>query len=271
MYLSYNLNYNRLYILSVYEVTKFCGVFLNNYKLTIQYDGTNYAGWQIQQNAVTVQQKIQDAVKIILKDEINLIGSGRTDAGVHSWGQIANFQTLNELDTFKFNYSLNSILPKDISIIKIEKEKEDFHSRFDAVKRSYFYLFSKHKSPFFFRYSYFYHENLNVEQLNKTSKILLGKRDFSSFSKKQTETKNKVCDILTAQWKESNGLIFFLVEADRFLHGMVRTIVGTLLHSVKQENPQDYLTKVIEAKDREAAAESAPAKGLFLYKVRYIK
>ncbi len=138
---------------------------MNNYKLTIQYDGTNYAGWQFQQNAETVQQKISDAIKIILKDEINLIGSGRTDAGVHAWGQIANFQTFHDLDTFKFNYSLNSILPKDISIIKIEKKEEDFHARFDAVKRSYFYLFSKYKSPFFDRYSYFYHDSLNIEHL----------------------------------------------------------------------------------------------------------
>lgn len=242
---------------------------MNNYKLLIQYDGTNYAGWQYQENATTVQQKILDAIKVLLGEEVNLIGSGRTDAGVHALGQTANFKTEKEIDLFKFKYSLNSILPKDISVIELQKVSADFHARFSAKKRSYIYLISKVKSPFFERYSYFYHVNLNCENLNQTSKHFLGEHDFTSFSKKNSDTENKICNVFQAHWKETKGLIIFLIEADRFLHGMVRTIVGTVLHSVKNNLDGFYLKEILESRNREKAGESVPAKGLFLYKVKY--
>jgi tRNA pseudouridine38-40 synthase len=242
---------------------------MNNYKLLIQYDGTNYAGWQHQENAVTIQQKIVEAVNTLINEEVNLIGSGRTDAGVHALGQAANFKTEQELDLFKFKYSLNSILPKDISIIDIQRVHQDFHARFDAKKRSYLYIIVKNKSPFYDRYSYFYHGQLNCGVLNSLSSNFIGEHDFTSFCKKKSETENKICKVVTAHWKETKGLIFFLIEADRFLHGMVRTIVGTILHSYKNNLAESYIVKILESKDREAAGECAPAKGLFLYKVKY--
>lgn len=242
---------------------------MNNYKLLIQYDGTNYAGWQYQVNAVTIQQKITESIKIILNEEVNLIGSGRTDAGVHALGQAANFTTEQELDLIKFRYSLNSILPNDISVIDIEKVSLDFHARFSARKRSYLYLISKNKSPFFDKYSYFYHVPLNCEKLNQLSKCILGKHDFTSFCKKNSEIENKVCVIYNAHWKETKGMIIFLIEADRFLHGMVRTIVGTVLFAAKNELDEVFINKILERKDRETASESVPAKGLFLFKVKY--
>src|SRR3989337_3881348 len=121
---------------------------MNNYKLLIQYDGTNYAGWQYQTNAVTIQQKIVEALKTLIMEDVNLIGSGRTDAGVHALGQVANFTTMQEIDLYKFKYSLNSILPNDISILDIQKVHQEFHSRFDAKRRFYLYILSKNKSPF---------------------------------------------------------------------------------------------------------------------------
>lgn len=244
---------------------------MNNFKLTIQYDGTNYSGWQIQDNAETVQQKIVDSIKIILKEDVNLIGSGRTDAGVHALGQVANFQTEEELDIFKFRYSLNSILPADIAITGMEKVNEAFHSRFDAKKRSYIYLLGSDKSPFYYKYVYNYSRisGEQIEQLNKISKSLIGKFDFTSFARKQTETENKVCEIYDIHWRMSGDLTIFYVEADRFLHGMVRTMVGTLLYALKNQLNEKYLYDTLEKKDREAAAEAVPAKGLFLYKVRY--
>ena len=159
---------------------------LNNYKLIIQYDGTKYAGWQMQQNAITVQEKIVDAIAVITKEKVNLIGSGRTDTGVHAFGQVANFRTENELDLYKFSYSLNSILPNDISIIKIDKADESFHSRFDAKSRSYIYIFSQIKSPFYYDYSYHYSPITKIDfvSLNRISKIFLGEHDFTSFSRK---------------------------------------------------------------------------------------
>ncbi len=126
---------------------------MNNYKLEIQYNGKNYAGWQIQANASTVQQTIMDKIETLTKEKVNLIGSGRTDAGVHALGQVANFRTEIELDLSQFNYSLNSLLPQDISIVKSEKVSDSFHSRFDAKKRAYIYLFTQVKSPFYNEYA----------------------------------------------------------------------------------------------------------------------
>ena len=242
---------------------------MNNYKLTIQYDGTNYSGWQIQDNAVTVQQKITDAVKVIIKENINLVGSGRTDSGVHALGQIANFQTKSEIDIFRFKHSLNSILPADISVLNMSKVSENFHSRFDAIKRSYLYFLSLNKSPFYNNYSWHYHDGINIAEINNLSQVLIGEHDYTSFSKKNTEFENKNCIIYSAHWKKSGELVIFLIEANRYLHGMVRTIVGTLLKLIKEPKSEISLLEILNLKNREAARESAPAKGLFLYKVKY--
>ena len=244
---------------------------MKNYKLIIQYDGTNYCGWQIQKNAPSVQKVISDAVEVLLRESVNLIGSGRTDTGVHALGQTANFKTEEELDPVKFQYSLNSILPHDISIIEIKKTYESFNARFSAKKRSYIYLFSKIKSPFYDRYSYRFPpiNTIDLPQINKLSKILLGEYDFTSFSRKNSKIKNKSCSIYNIHWRSTNQLVIFYIEADRFLHGMVRTILGTLLETAKHDFNEDYLTKILNKKERTEAGEAVPAKGLFLYKVRY--
>lgn len=242
---------------------------MNNYKLLIQYDGSGYSGWQIQKNQISVQQRITDSIETILKVKVNLIGSGRTDAGVHALGQVANFRTEIDIDQYKFLYSLNSILPRDISIRKMERVVENFHSRFDAKKRTYIYLISDQKSPFYDNYSYFYHFNVDCKRLNVLSESVLGRHDFSSFSKKNSDTNNKICEIFDAYWKRSRGLTFFYISADRFLHGMVRAITGTLLHALKNNLDHLYIDEVITSRDREKAAEAVPAKGLFLFKVKY--
>jgi tRNA pseudouridine38-40 synthase len=244
---------------------------MNNYKLEIQYNGKNYAGWQIQDNAVTIQQTIMDKIETLIKKRVNLIGSGRTDAGVHALGQVANFRTEIDLDLEKFTYSLNSILPDDISVTRSEKVHESFHSRFDAKKRAYIYLFTHIKSPFYNDYAN-YVKWLNIDdirKLNEISKVLLGSHDFTSFAKKQAENDNRICRIFDINWRRSKNLSIFYIQADRFLHGMVRAIVGSLLHSVSNDLSSRYLIDVLKAGSREAAAMSAPACGLFLYKVRY--
>ncbi len=244
---------------------------MNNYKLIIQYDGTCYAGWQIQNNALTVQQKISEAIEIIVKEKINLIGSGRTDTGVHAWGQVANFRTENNLDLYQFQYSLNSILPKDISIRTIEKVDESFHSRFDAKNRSYIYLLRGKKSPFFSNYSFYLPSisEIDFNKLNQLSKMLVGTYDFTSFSKKNNELENKDCNVKEIFWRKGKDISTFYISADRFLHGMVRTIVGTILFAEKNNLDANYLKDILEKKNREFAAESVPAIGLFLFKVRY--
>lgn len=242
---------------------------LANYKLTIQYDGSNYAGWQIQENAVTVQQKITEAIRVILKEDVNLVGSGRTDAGVHAFGQVANFRTSAEPDIYRFVHSLNSILPRDIAISGMSPVTEEFHSRFDAKKRCYIYLLSGEKSPFYFNYSWHYHDDVDIQKLNELSGLLKGEHDFTSFSRKNTEIKNKNCEIFSAGWRRSGGMIIFMIEANRFLHGMVRTTVGTLLKLSKERDAGSKLFEILDKRNREEAWEAAPAKGLFLYKVKY--
>jgi tRNA pseudouridine38-40 synthase len=241
---------------------------LNNYKLIIQYDGTDYAGWQIQENAKTIQGVLADSVKTFLREEINLIGSGRTDSGVHAIGQVANFRCENKIDICRFNHSLNSILPVDISVLKIDEVGESFHSRFDAKLRTYLYVISKIKSPFYFKYS-INKRNLDVKSLNQLSKNFLGKKDFSSFCKKKSDVENRFCEIKQVIWRETKNFYLFFISADRFLHGMVRTLIGTLFNAVDKKNGDNYIKEVVQDKSIKSAGESVPPKGLFLYRVDY--
>lgn len=244
---------------------------MNNYKLIVQYDGGGFAGWQIQKNAKTVQAVLKEKIELLLREEINLIGSGRTDTGVHALGQVANFLCDDEIETEKFLRSLNAILPKKISVLKIEKVPENFHARYDAKRRSYLYFFSLKKSPFFDDYSWLYKPiaDYDLEKMNGISKTILGKHDFTSFAKTKSEAKNKICEIYSARWRRNGILIIFYIEANRFLHGMVRTVVGTLLEAYNKPEPEKFIEEILAAKDRTAASGSAKAKGLFLYKVKY--
>jgi len=186
-------------------------------------------------------------------------------------GQAANFRTEKELDAYKFLYSLNSILPNDISVTEMNKVSDDFHARFDAKSRSYIYLFSHRKSPFFEKYSYFYPlvTKFDVHNLNHLSSCLLGEHDFTSFSRKNSDIDDKTCTIKEIHWRQNRERTIFYITANRFLHGMVRTIVGTLLFAAEKNLDEEYLLKLFELKDRTEAEESVPAKGLFLFKVRY--
>jgi tRNA pseudouridine38-40 synthase len=242
-----------------------------NYKISIQYDGTDFFGWQSQPNNNTIQDKIQTAVQQITSENINLIASGRTDSGVHALGQVANFSLNESINEYKFLHSLNSILPMSISITDIELVDDNFHSRFDAKRRSYFYFIGKRKSPFFEKYSYSYPniKKLDLNQLQMLSKVFLGKKDFTSFCKAKTDTENKVCEVYDIFWRDSKNFLIFKIEADRFLHGMVRTIVGTLLHCCVNSKDEKFINKILLDKNRNSAFESAPSKGLFLYKVKY--
>ncbi len=244
---------------------------MKNYKIIIQYDGTDYCGWQIQRSGRTVQGTIKEALEKLTRSEINLLGAGRTDSGVHAYGQTANFKIDSELDIYKFKHALNSVLPKSISIPRMEKVSGEFHSRFDAKRRSYFYLFVPEKNAFLHKYSYYYPRIKQVEigKLNELSKIFHGKKDFTSFSRKLEGNRNSVCTIYNTHWRITNGVYVFLIEADRYLHGMVRAITGTLIKVYNYKEPSIELEKIIEAKDRQAAGQAVPPQGLFLYKVRY--
>jgi len=242
-----------------------------NYKIIVQYDGTNFFGWQSQPQGNTIQDEITKAIYQITRKNINLIGSGRTDSGVHALGQVANFRITSNLEENKFVHSLNSILPSAISIKDINQVNNDFHARFDAKKRSYIYLISRQKSPFYDRYSYHYPfaNKIDVSKLKLLSGLLVGENNFSSFCKTKTETENKNCEVYEISWRNTKDHLIFKIEANRFLHGMVRAIVGTLLYSSQQNNSEDYIKNVLKTENRSVAGESVPARGLFLYKVWY--
>ena len=245
---------------------------LNNYKIIIKYDGTEFSGWQRQQKQTTVQEKIETAIEIISKEKVNLIGSGRTDAGVHALGQTANFRISKDIDMRKFIYSLNSVLPSSISVNKIEKVHYDFHARYDAVSRSYLYIISQYKDPFMQRYSAFYGKQIEregIERLNELSKFLIGEKDFSSFCRTKSEVNNKICKITNIHWSRRKNFIFMIIEANRFLHGMVRAITGTLVYMTDKNLGKDYLENILNSKNRTAAGAAFPGNGLFLNKIKY--
>lgn len=244
---------------------------MNNYKLIIQYLGKKYAGWQIQQNAVSVQGTVTESINKILRDDINLIGSGRTDTGVNAWGQVANFRSDKIKDTDKFRYSLNSVLPDDISVRSVDMVHYDFHSRFDAVSRSYFYLIRNDKLPFYKDYTgYFpYIHDFRINELNKLAAVFLGEQDFTSFSKKNSEVNHHICTVKNIRFTKRNEIVYFYVEANRFLHGMVRALLGTILKIYQTTNQPESLIEILEKKDRNLAGMAVPAQGLFLFKVNY--
>ena len=242
---------------------------MKNYKLLIQYDGSNYSGWQIQKNSNSIQQIITESLEILTKEKINLIGSGRTDSGVHALGQAANFRTEMDMDIYRFKHSLNSILPSDILVSAMEEVDPEFHARFDAKKRTYLYLITQTRSPFYKNYSYFYPRKIDIEKLNSLSRLFLGEKDFTSFSKKNEEIENKDCTVFKAFWRKKGEVILFSIQANRYLRGMVRTIVGTLLNAQVQTNQETFIQEIFNSQNREDAFESVPAKGLFLYKVEY--
>lgn len=242
-----------------------------NYKIKIAYDGTNYSGWQIQQNSISVQEKIKNGIEQITCEEVNLLGSGRTDSGVHALGQVANFHLSKVIDKGKFLHSLNSVIPHDISILDIEEVHKNFNSRFDAVSRSYIYIVTTSKNPFYYKYSWQmnWSKNYDLNKINLMSKMFIGKKDFTSFCRKNSNVENKICDLKEFGWKKFGDKIYIYVEANRFLHGMVRTLIGTVILAAKNNYDEELIKKIIDNKDRETAGEAVPAKGLFLYKVRY--
>ena len=176
-----------------------------NYKITIQYDGTDFFGWQSQPDGNTVQDNLLKVISQITQEKVNLIGSGRTDSGVHALGQVANFRIMNKFDEYKFLHALNSLTPSTISVSDIKLVDDEFHSRFDAKKRSYIYLTSKKNSPFLdkFSYKYPYANKIRINNLKKISTALIGKHDFTSFCKTKTDTENKICNIYNISWRVS--------------------------------------------------------------------
>lgn len=240
------------------------------YLICFSYKGTNYHGWQIQPNEVTVQSVLTSSLSLVLRKEIELTGAGRTDAGVHAKFMAAHFDFSDEIIDFDaLTNKLNSLLPPDISVYGVKKVADDFHARFDAKSRTYKYYISRKKNSFFNELSAKMTFPLDVERMNEAAKLLFDYTDFTSFSKVHTDTKTNNCKIMRAGWQFEGDFLVFTIQADRFLRNMVRAIVGTLLEVGKGKLEVDGFRKIIERKDRCAAGTSAPAEGLFLEDVEY--
>ncbi len=242
------------------------------YFLELAYNGTQYHGWQVQLNAVSVQETIEKCLSILLSSKIKITGAGRTDAGVHAKQMFAHFDFEKKLNN-DLVARMNNFLPKDIVILNLFLVKEKAHSRFDALSRKYKYYVSLRKNPFNYHSTWQFSKiDLNIDLMNQAAQTLYEYTDFTSFSKLHTDVKTNNCKIFNAEWFSiKKELICFEITADRFLRNMVRAIVGTLIDVGKKKLSLDEFKTIIESKDRNKAGVSAPAKGLFLVEINYPK
>lgn len=255
---------------------------LHRYFIKISFEGTCYNGWQVQQNSKeTVQQKINEGLSKLLSEKIEVHGCCRTDAGVHARELYAQFDSerydlaaekerAGELGS-PWLHKFNSLLPTDISIDEIFSVAEDANARYHATARTYQYFIHSKRNPFLVDRSYYYYSDLDITMMNKAAKVLMKNKDFSAFSKVNTQVKTNICKIVKAEWKKTDEGYIFTIRADRFLRGMVRMIVGTMIQIGKHKISLSDLQKILDSKDCQNAGVSVPACGLYLSKVDYPK
>lgn len=240
------------------------------YFIDISFDGTNYHGWQIQPGAITVQEKLQEAISVLLRYEVEITGAGRTDAGVHAKKMIAHFDYSEELDCQQLTYKLNRFLPHDIVINNVYPVADDMHARFSALTRTYYYHIMLRKDPFMVNYSYRLPFNVDFELMNAAASYLLQVDDFASFCKVHTDVKTTLCNVMKAEWiDDGDGHWHFEITANRFLRNMVRAVVGTLLDVGRGKITVDEFKAIVASRKRTSAGESVPAKALFLQDITY--
>ncbi len=244
---------------------------MKNIKLIIEYDGTAYGGWQKQKNAPTIQQEIEDGIYKLTGERVNLIGSGRTDSGVHARGQVANFLTSSKLPPERFSYALNSVLPKDIRVLSSEEVDHKFHARYSAIGKRYRYSMIIHPHGTAIGRNYYYHvrHKLDIDAMVKASQYLLGTHDFKAFQAAGSSVKDTVRRIDRAEFKWEEPYLYFDIEGNGFLYNMVRIIVGTLILIGQNKIEYKMMEDIIKSKDRNMAGPTAPPHGLCLEEVYY--
>ena len=239
------------------------------YFIKLAYNGTHYHGWQCQPNASSVQETLNKAVSVILNSEINLMGAGRTDTGVHATEMYAHFDFEKPFDLKSIVHKLNSYLPKDIVVYAVIPVPDEAHARFDATKRTYEYHINTFKDAFLQDGSWYFHKKLDLDSMNEASKLLFNHTDFQCFSKVNTDVNTFDCTIFEAYWQQKDNQIVFTISANRFLRNMVRAIVGTLINVGLHKISLDDFNEIIKSKNREKAGFSVPAHGLYLTKIEY--
>lgn len=244
------------------------------YFIKLAYEGSRYSGWQIQPNALSVQQLLESGLKAIAGTNDGITGCGRTDTGVHAAEFFAHFdheKAFTNENLSEMTYRLNGFLPNDIVVFEILPVFPESNARFSALWREYEYLIIRQKDPFYFEKALLANGNLDIETMNQCSLVLLGKHDFQCFSKTRTQVSNYLCNVISAHWEAQGHFLKFTIRADRFLRNMVRAIVGTMLDIGKNKISPEQFIGIIESRNRSEAGYSVPAKGLALKKVAYPK
>ena len=243
---------------------------MSRYFVTFQYDGAAYHGWQVQPNGHSVQAELQRALAVLLREPLEVVGAGRTDAGVHASCMVAHFDTEAALDCAQTAYRLNRILPRDIAVLSLRKVDDDLHARFSAVSRTYHYYIHTRKDPFIDRYSCLLHYDLDFDKMNEAGRILTTYHDFAAFCKSHTDVKTTLCEVTEARWDRLDDHRYrFTISANRFLRNMVRAVVGTLVDVGRGRISLEDFRTIIESGQRTMAGESMPAHALFLHDIKY--
>ncbi len=242
---------------------------MRNIKLIIEYDGTDFVGWQRQPNGRSVQEVIEKVLANIFQEEITVIGSGRTDSGVHARGQVANFRCNSDMDIGKLQKSLSALLPEDVCIHEATEVDSDFHARYSAKSREYSYVISTKYSALQRRFSWFVKYNIDKNILDECAKLVLGNHDFEGFCKLNAGNEHYMSNVLRSEWKNENDNLIYEIEANRFLYGMVRGLVGTMVDVARGYSTLNDFKKALFEKEREKAGQLAPPNGLTLEKVKY--
>ncbi|TAI49508.1 tRNA pseudouridine(38-40) synthase TruA [Flagellimonas allohymeniacidonis] len=239
------------------------------YFIRFSYFGKAYHGWQRQPNAISVQEILENAMSTLLRAPVEIVGAGRTDAGVHAREMYAHFDFDGAIDSKELVQRLNSFLPDDIAIQDIVRTSNDAHARFDASERTYEYWIVQQKDPFFTDFAHHVWQPLQISKMNEAAALLLEHEDFECFSKSNTDVKTFICDVRKAVWTKEENKWVFAITADRFLRNMVRAVVGTLLEVGLGKQEPVGINKIIESKSRSEAGVSVPAKGLYLTHILY--
>lgn len=241
------------------------------YFAELSYKGTAYCGWQRQPNARSVEQTIEEALSTLLREEIDVVGAGRTDTGVHAAFYVAHFDTSRPISNPEdFVYHLNSLLPEDVAFRRIYEVADDAHARFDATEREYRYYIQTRKDPFTKATTWQHTAPLDMAAMNEAAKVLLATEDFTTFAKLGSNNTNNICHIYRAEWVEIEcGMMVFIFRANRFLRNMVRAVVGTLVDVGRGKISVEQFREIVASRDLSRSSSSAPASGLFLTDVKY--
>lgn len=242
---------------------------MRNIKLLLEYDGTRFHGWQYQPGLRTVQGEIQRALKVIFNQEITVHGAGRTDAGVHARGQVANFLISNSMSVNTITAALNGNLPRDVRIIASEEAPENFHARFDAIKRAYSYTITTREKAIDRWYVWCYKAKMDLPRMNQAAQYLVGEHDFRAFCHVDQPLEHYRCFVEHIQLEQKDELIILTIVANRFLHHMVRIILGTLINVGRGFTAIEQIPVILESRDRSKAGPTVPAKGLCLERIYY--